>query len=199
MLNVLTFQFSAGLLLTLILGLAMLMWQEWRLAFLFGGSALLFTLITATYRAPQTVEYMLPAYVSLALIIGTPLGGVLGGRELPTGYRALAYLRYALTALVIVIALSLGFERFASYSRLSSSYASRDYANEILDEAPRDSLLLANWHWATPLWYLQDVEGRRPDIEVRYVFPEGEAYALTWARRVAEGLAEWPGCHHYQF
>ncbi|WP_374686733.1 hypothetical protein, partial [Promineifilum sp.] len=47
-----------------------------------------------------------------------------------------------------------------------------------------------HWHWATPLWYLQGVEGQRPDVDVRFVFPEGEPYDATWARRTTEAFAE---------
>jgi hypothetical protein len=52
---------------------------------------------------------------------------------------------------------------------------------------------LANWHWATPLWYLQYSEGVRPDVEVRYVYPEGaEPISATWLRRVEENVGERP-------
>jgi hypothetical protein len=66
----------------------------------------------------------------------------------------------------------------------------RDTVGYWLDQAPRDSVILAHWHWATPLWYLQEVEGQRPDVDVRFVFPTGEPYDTTWARRTAEALAE---------
>jgi hypothetical protein len=56
-------------------------------------------------------------------------------------------------------------------------------------EAPAAAIVLADWHWATPLWYLQEVEGRRPDLEIHYVFPTAEPYAESWRRRIAEGLA----------
>ena len=95
-----------------------------------------------------------------------------------------------LAGLIIVLGLNQLAARFESFSWLSDDYSIRDYANISLREAPRDALLLANWHWATPLWYLQEVEGQRQDVEVRYVFPEGEPYADTWARRVSEGLAD---------
>lgn len=187
--NVLTFQFSNVFILITVIALVLLMVQQWRLAFLFGGSALLFTFITATYRAPQTVEYMLPVYVALALVLGTGVGGI--AFEQTFGRSGIgASLRYLLTALLVVIAVFQLVSRFNSYSRLSQDLTARDYANSLLRNAPQNALLLANWHWATPLWYLQEVEGARPDLEVRYVFPEGEPYAQTWARRVAEGLAD---------
>jgi hypothetical protein len=76
LLNVLTFQFSGWLVLVTVFALLLLAADEWRLAVLFGGSAFLFIFLTATYRAPQTVEYMLPAYVALALLLGVAGGGV---------------------------------------------------------------------------------------------------------------------------
>ena len=186
--NVLTFQFSLWLVLLMILSLFLVLRQEWRLAFLFAGFALLFTLVTATYRAPQTVEYMLPAYVALALLLGTAAGGIAGKEDFSRSPFRPA-LRYVMTALVIVLAAN-QLQRYHSYSWLSEQDSARDYANELLLGAPDEALVLANWHWATPLWYLQEVEGLRSDVEVRYVFPEGEAYAQTWAKRVMEGLKD---------
>ena len=187
--NVLTFQFSAWLVLLMILSLFLVLRQEWRLALLFAGFALLFTLVTATYRAPQTVEYMLPAYVALVLQLGTAGGGIAGSEEINS--RAFwPALRYVMTALVIVLAANQLLQRYHSYSWLSDQVMARDYANQLLAQSPDDALILANWHWATPLWYLQEVEGVRNDVEVRYVFPEGEPYAQTWVRRVTERLAD---------
>ena len=49
-------------------------------------------------------------------------------------------------------------------------------------------MVLANWHWVTPLWYLQQVEGRRPDSIIDYVEPGSEPYAETWAAEIAGAL-----------
>jgi hypothetical protein len=47
--------------------------------------------------------------------------------------------------------------------------------------------VLAQWHQATALWALQDVEDLRPDVRVDYVYPLGaQAYADTFA---AQALA----------
>ncbi len=189
MVNVLTFQFSIGIVLAMVMALILLLDQDWRLVFLFGGSALLFTFITATYRAPQTVEYMLPAYVALALLLGTAGGGVKSWRELSQN-DIMVPLQYLLTAFVIVLAVAQLLSRYSSYSRLSDAFMARDYVASVLTNAPENALLLANWHWATPFWYLQEVEAVRPDVEVRYVFPEGKPYAQTWAERVIDGLAD---------
>ena len=62
--------------------LVMLWRDRWLLAAL-GGAFALHTLVTATYRAPQTVEYMMPAYGCLAAAVGWLAGEI--RRRFPFG------------------------------------------------------------------------------------------------------------------
>ncbi len=179
--NVLTFQFSGWLLAGMVIGLAMLLWREWKLGLLFGLSFGVFTLITAMYRAPQTVEYMLPAYVPMVLCLGCAAGYV-GQRKWS---RPLTQL---LTAGLFTAAMFQGWSHWPSYRQMHLVEDARDYAQNLLTDAPPDALILANWHWVTPLWYLQEVEGQRPDVTIRYVAPGAELYGETWAQEIA---AEW--------
>ncbi|MCP4422219.1 MAG: hypothetical protein GY805_36880, partial [Chloroflexi bacterium] len=39
-----------------------------------------------------------------------------------------------------------------------------------------------------PLWYLQTVEGRRPDVTIEYVVPGEGTYSQTWVNRITEEL-----------
>jgi len=180
--NVMTFQFSPILLAGMVLGLWLLWRRDWRLGVLLGGSVVLFTLVTATYRAPQTVEYMLPAYVVLALLAGYAAADKGDGRW------SSSIIRPALSALLLLGALWQFGQRYPSFAWLHHNYDTRNYANEIMEETPLEGLVLADWHWATPLWYMQDVENTRPDSEVHFVFPEGEPYGVTWAKRIQNGL-----------
>ncbi|HFE67430.1 MAG TPA: DUF2723 domain-containing protein, partial [Chloroflexi bacterium] len=202
--SVLAFQFSPWLLLGALIGFLLLLKQEWRLARVLGVAFALHTFVTAAYRAPQTVEYMLPAYLPLVIFLGYAVGKLdkitpqfverfcksfqrdLQNRVTNAG-RALARL---FIASLIVAALYQGWQHFPSYAALRRSADTRDYTQFLLQEAPPDSLILANWHWVTPLWYLQDVEGQRPDVTIKYVAPGGEPYSQTWARAIAEGLAD---------
>jgi hypothetical protein len=187
--NVLTFQFEPWLLLGMILGLLLLLARDWRLALLFGGAFALFTFVTATYRAPQTVEYMLPAYIPLAILLGYGVGASSGmWQQLRIG-RYYLPLREILLAILLVLALGQLAQRYPSYAQLHRDTSARDYAQPLLQEAPQEAVILADWHWVTPLWYLQEVEGQRLDVSVRFVFPEGEPYGQTWARRIGEEVA----------
>jgi hypothetical protein len=181
--EVLTFSFVPLLPAGMVTGLALLIWRDRPLAWLLGGSAAIFTLVAATYRAPQTVEYMMPAYVALAIILGYAVGEVgQAPARWPDAWRAATAALFA--ALMLVAGLWQGL-RHAPEPDTSA----RETAGGLLDDAPEDSVILAHWHWVTPLWYLQEVEGRRPDAESRFVFPDGESYDATWAQRTGEAFA----------
>jgi hypothetical protein len=94
-----------------------------------------------------------------------------------------------LAAVVLVAALGQGFRHYPSYLYLHQSTVARDYVQPLLAQAPAGAVILADWHWTTPLWYLQEVEGQRPDVRVQFVAPGGEPYVQTWARLIAEQLA----------
>ncbi|MCB8951512.1 MAG: DUF2723 domain-containing protein [Ardenticatenales bacterium] len=177
--NVLTFQFSPWLLAGMGLGLLRLLRANRRLAWVMGGGFLLHTMITAMYRAPQTVEYMMPAYIPLALCLGYAL-------QIPPKRRALAAL---LTTALLLAGLWQAADHWRSYAHTGSARDTIDYTNLILENAPAEATILANWHWVTPLWYAQEVLGARPDLRIRYVPPGGEPYAQTWANEIAAELA----------
>lgn len=132
---------------------------------LFALGALVHTFIAITYRAPQTTEYLLPSYVLMALALSGLVGGV--------GWRGQARGLLALCAAVLCVwrltALA------PSFQTLAADVSTESYARSVLAQAPKGAVVLAPWHWATPLWYLQRVEGQRPDVEVVYVLNQGEA------------------------
>ncbi len=188
--QVVQLQFVWPLLLLALVGVARLGRQHRPLALLLSVAAALHTLVTATYRAPQSVEYMLPVYIPIAILIGVGVGQQ--GKQAAQGearrWGRLAWVG-GLTLLGLGAAVWQGVQRYPSLHYLAHTDDTRRYAEQLLQSAPADSQILSNWHWATPLWYLQQVEGQRPDVTVSYVFPGEEAYADTWARQATSGLA----------
>ncbi|MCZ7542641.1 MAG: DUF2723 domain-containing protein [Anaerolineae bacterium] len=200
--EVLTYQWH-GLVLAAGAAAALLMlWRDrWLLATL-GGAFALHTLVTATYRAPQTVEYMTPAYVCLAAAVGwvvgalasRKLGAVVAPRELEAPWELrestlVGAVHAYVTPLVAAVVILGGALTFAanlpSLLYLHADEEARDFATRLLDATPDGAVLLANWHRVTPLWYLQGAEGQRPDVEAVYVYPDGaEPLSATWARRI---------------
>jgi len=60
------------------------------------------------------------------------------------------------------------------------------------ETAGTEALILADWHWATPLWVLQYVEQWGPQVEVAYVYPvAGQEYEDVWRAR-AEAAGDRP-------
>lgn len=185
--NILAFQFELILLAGMVAGFLLLLVRDRSLGWLLGGGFAIYTVIAATYRAPQTVEYMIPAYISACLILGYLTGWLLEKAEGTNGFTGAAAV--LATSVIIVACLAQFPGHISGAGANHEAFSTRDYAGRLLDEAPPGSVILAHWHWATPLWYLQEVEGRRRDVEVRFVFPEGESYEDTWNRRTREEYA----------
>ncbi len=188
--TLLAFQFNGLLLALALLGLLTVLRRDRRLFLLLAGSFLLHTYITLTYRAPQTVEYLMPAYLPVALSVGL----LPAGRGNPKIHPFLAALA--------VWAGFLNLQGHIGIAELGADISTRRTVQPLLEAAPPNAVILADWHWATPLWYLQQVEGRRPDVRVEYVYPVvGEDYGATWLRRVEEGRDDRPLLltHFYDF
>ncbi|MCK4472705.1 MAG: hypothetical protein KAW49_13075, partial [Anaerolineae bacterium] len=184
--NILDFQFGLGLLVAAALGTLIMLAKDRRLLLLCGGAIVVQAVIAITYRAPETVEYLIPAYVPLAIVIG--YGAAVLGR-----WSRFKALNAGLVSLVMLAGAVQLVHCYPSFAWLSEDRSTRQYAESVMSSAPSDALVLANWHWATPLWYLQYSEGVRPDVEVKYVYPEGaEPISATWLRRVEENVGERP-------
>ncbi|MBN1399913.1 MAG: DUF2723 domain-containing protein [Anaerolineae bacterium] len=185
--QIMRLQFGPVLPWVALAALAPLAIKRWRLALLLGGIWALNTLAAVTYRAPQTVEYLIPSYVALAAMLGCGLG------LLTRYWRPHRALYAGLVALILLsIALYAG-PNYASYTALHEDRSAREYAEDILRQAPEGAVILSSWHRATSFWYLQQVEGLRPDVAVRYVYPEGDTpNAAIWLRRIGDELAERP-------
>ena len=225
--NILTFQFNLWILAGALIGALTALRRDRRLFLLLAGSFAVHSFVAITYRAPQTVEYMLPAYVVLAVALGygagrlslrsiatstghasrfdfpskMPLCG--DGKSLRSiitfhvsriaSYASRLTLRSIVTLPSFFLAACLLFLRnLPSYVSLSRDHSTQRYAETVLMSAPASALILSSWHWATPMWYLQRVEGMRPDVEVQYVFPQGESLAQNWVERITANIGARP-------
>jgi Protein O-mannosyl-transferase TMEM260-like len=173
-----TFQMNLGLLAAALVGAVLLMWRDWRAGVMLVGGFLAHTFIAITYRAPQTVEYEIPAYVALAIMLGYGVGQISNIQS---------QISKVVVAAVIVAGLANGTAHAPSYITLASDRSTREYVEPMLRDAPPGAIILSDWHYATPMWYLQQVEGLRNDVEVRYVFPvAGQEWSQVW-RGLIEG------------
>jgi len=166
--DILLMQFGGPLLVSALLATGLLLWRGHpRVFFMIGGTFLLIGVVALTYRAPQTVEYLMPAYVCLAVLMGGGMGVLLSIPQAPSGLSAI------LTAAVIYLGMAQVIAHYPSFAELHRDYSARAYAEGILQGAPSEAIILANWHHVNPLRYLQMVEAQRPDVTIRYVHPRG--------------------------
>lgn len=184
-----SFQFNTALLAAAALGGLIAAWRNWRLAVLLWGAWTMHVFVTITYRAPQTVEYMMPAYAFLVIALG-----IAAGQLVALAQKATSDYLFALSAAVILLAGVLnGAAHAPGYIQLAGDRSTREYVWPILRDAPPGALILADWHWATPMEYLQVVEGARPDLEVEYVYPLGDVdYTTRWQQRIEQNIAQRP-------
>lgn len=185
--DILAFQFGRPLLVVAGLGSLTVLWHDKRRFLLFGlGFALFYSLI-ATYRAPQTVEYLMPAYVPVAIAVGYLAGTVAEmQRWSPTGP--------LLVALILLPGLFRLLSHYPSFATLRHDRTSRDYAESILRDAPPNAAIFSNLHWWMAFRYLQLTEGLRPDVEAVYVYPQGESYAANWVACIEAAPDALPDC-----
>lgn len=187
--DLLRLQFNPTLLLAAGLGGLFLLWKDRRSALLLVGSFALHTFVTLTYRAPQTVEYEMPAYVILALLAAA----LLNAFAFSTKKHSLRLLRLCGVLLLLAAGLSNLLTHLPSFATLARTEDTRAAVERVLRAAPPQAVILADWHWATPMWYLQQVEDLRTDVEVRYVYPiSGREYGTVWQERIESVLSRRP-------
>ncbi|MEM9773299.1 MAG: MFS transporter [Chloroflexota bacterium] len=191
--NVVNLQFHWLVLVGAGISLMLLTYYRWRLVLLLGGSFFTLALIAATYRAPQTVEYMLPAY--LPIVIGFSWLITMSAHKMAGTIAAWSDTPldggWILVAIVCVGGIFGSFVQLQptwdSYFWLARQHDTADYTNSILRDAPENAVVLSSWHWFTPLSYLQQVEGVRPDLEIVYVDP---TYNNDWAGAIHAQLEQ---------
>ncbi|HTP10292.1 MAG TPA: DUF2723 domain-containing protein [Anaerolineae bacterium] len=181
------FQFTWPVFILFAVGAIRVIWKDWKLAIMLLSGVVLHTFVTLAYRAPQTVEYLIPVYVLLAIVVGYGLGAFsIQKSEIRSKIaRAGFWILNSLAALAIVM---LFMNHFSSFNWLRQNEDTRAYTTGLLTAVPPNAILLSNWHWANPMWYLQQVEGLRTDVGVQYVYPRGEELSQSWLNAIDAGL-----------
>jgi len=189
LLNIFLFQFNAPTLILLAIGLLLFFFRDPKLAAALTLAFAVHCVVAITYRAPQTVEYLLPAYV--ILVITALSGWQFIFDRWPSRFEVWT-LKFALYCSFFISSLLILFRNYPAYKTLSHDDSTRAHAEGLLLAAHPNALILANWHYATPLWYLQRIEGVRPDVTVEYVFPQGASLTQNWVDQINANAADRP-------
>lgn len=185
--NLLSFQFSVPLLALMAVTTLLAAWRVREYSFVLLAAFVLHMFITLTYRAPQTVEYAMPCWVMACALLGVGVGVLGAGEKMQVDSRRRAVsqlLSVALSLVSVTLALADGVARAPDFVTASRDRSVRADAEAVLRAAMPESTVLAQWHQATPMWVLQQIEGRRADVAVDYVSPNGaQPYGETFAER----------------
>ena len=186
--NVFVLQFGYVTLALATVGIVVLLLGRERLAgVLLATVAGLTTLLTMTYRAPQTMEYLLPAYVAMALTAGVAIAAIARWRPrgAPIGRMAVALW------LVVTMGAAVLTTRAVRVATPDLSWLlDPDWDSDFQTDFQDDTTILASWHYYTPLRYLarhglRTGSSTQERLRVEYVYPEGaETPGETWLRRI---------------
>ena len=165
--------------------------------------------LAANHHLPRQWTFFIPSFIIFALWIGEALGTV---------WHALARFtarwkkrNLALAAILAILMLALPLVPFPERYRL---YREHHYGAGVLDlwrqalkqghmgdrvgqaiaEVKPGAIIVSDWEQATPLWYYQQVEGQRPDVQILYPIEKLEEAAASgrplYLARTYTGLAD---------
>ena len=168
--------------------------------------------LAANYRVPRAWVFFLPSFIIFALWIGCGFGVVWRGLERLAAKRSPRLTTIALGVLAAVILLYPLLSMPARYRPLRESHVGAGVLDpwrqtlksgrmaDRLGEAIRDvapqAVIVGDWEQATPLWYSQQIEGLRPDVQIVYPIERLEEAAgwdrpLYLARTMAGAADRW--------
>jgi hypothetical protein len=155
--------------------------------------------VVQAYGIHNVYNYLTPGYLALGVLIGVAVAWL--ARAVPRLAEERAGVRPHLSvAGVAALAVLLpAFLLFRNYERVDrgTDYNALDFARTTLERVPPESVILTDSWSASPLWYVQLVEGDRRDVFVSPIFSvPGEdpgAFARPYLDQgrgvyVAEGL-----------
>ena len=161
--------------------------------------------LAANHHVPRHWVYFIPSFLIFALWIGEGGEAVAGaaGRLLPR----LPILRPLMLAAAIVAVLAPMPARYDAFRTAHEDAGTLDIWRQTLKQGrmaerigqaiaavDHDAIILCDWEQATPLWYYQQVEGWRPDVQVIYPVERLAEAAATgrplYLARTAPGLAD---------
>jgi len=152
--------------------------------------------LAAAYEVPRHWVFFLPSFVFWAVWLGEGLAqlGHLAGRLTAVRPTVSAAMRQGVTLGVTLLCLAIvapgnyRTHRAASLNggtldlwrqNLKAGFQAERFALLALSLVEEGAIIVADWEQATPLWYYQQVEGLRPDVDIRYPIDRWEEALQT--------------------
>lgn len=180
-----------------VVGLAWLFIRQWRAALVLLVSAVGFTFYALNYYVPDLAVFLIPIHVVIAVCVTAGVAGVValgGSRRESTDSTNLRleteFFGKNSVSVVFILALLLGLlaagERWSAIDQ-SGRDGGEPWARLALAQPlARRAAILADSEKIAPLYYLQQAEGLRPDLNIM-VLPDEAAYRAELDARLAAG------------
>ena len=167
--------------------------QDWWVVFLlfiFTGLAIVVYLNQTPFQPRERDYAYVGSFYAFAIWIGM---GVLGLYELLSKrIRMKKALPWMVTAVAMVVPVILIAQNYNDHDR-SNRYMARDYARNYLESCAPNAILFTYGDNDTfPLWYVQDVEGVRPDVRICNLSLLGMDWYITEMKSKAYDSAPLP-------
>ena len=144
-----------------------------RYALLTGVSALLTCFFAASYVNADIERYYLGPLLMgwtwlavLAVALVAVVRAALDGRVRPTASQAVQGVLAFTLATVLLLPTIAALAPRAQQLDLSQDHHARTWVEEVVQALPPNAVVVSWWSFSTPLWYVQRVEHRRPDITI---------------------------------
>ncbi len=190
-------------------GLALQFRRRWPDAVFLLANFALHGFLAANHHLPRQWTFFIPSFLIFSLWLGEGLGGLWRGLERlrPANRAAAAGLGVSLAVIMLALPLLPAPARYATFRAAHDGAGVLDVWRQALKQgrtgermgraialvAP-DAVIVGDWEQATTLWYFQQVEGWRPDVEIVYPMERLEEAAAggrpLYVSRNQPGLAE---------
>ena len=175
-----------------LVGLIWLLRREWRAAVVLALAGGGFAFYALNYYVPDLAVFLIPVHVVVAVFVAAGVAGVLGGvegisrKDAKNATLRLCVSIFFVLALLPIVAGAGG--RWAALDQ-SADDGGEPWARGVLAlPLARGAAVLADSEKIAPLYYLQQIEGLRPDLNIM-VLPDEAAYRAELDARLAAGQA----------
>lgn len=138
--------------------------------------------LAANHHLPRQWTFFIPSFIVFTLWLGEALGAVWTGFEcLPRLGRGRVLLMVVLALVMLALPLASFRDRFRLYREAHYGAGILDVWRQALKQGltgerigraitgvEQDAVIVSDWEQATPLWYYQQVERWRPDVQIIY-------------------------------
>ena len=161
------------------LGFIWLAFKNWRLSLIFTLTWLGYTFYCLNYYVPDLNVFLLPSQFIIAVWIGVGLQAI--------NVQLQRWIKWPHWALILFLAtLPLLINRYTAVDRSTEDGLIAWGTGVLQQPLAQDSIILADSEKIAPLYYLQQAEGLRPDLDIKVLFTEAE-YRQVLDSQIAAG------------